>query len=223
MRNKATKTCPTCGADFLLWPFEVRKGRLYCSEPCRGAAQRVPLDQRFWQNVARGAADECWPWVGTLNAQGYGVIKRPGGRSGMARANRVSWELHNGPIPERMYVCHHCDNPACVNPAHLFLGTHAENMADAAQKGRRAAASRAYRAAHPESIIRGARHYLTRTPGLQRGELNRFSRLTEEQVREIRRRYAAGGILQRQLATIYGVTQTAISGVLRRRLWPHVD
>ena len=96
-----------------------------------------PLAERFWPKVDVRGPDECWPWRAT-QWRGYGKIGIGGATGTDVRAHRVSWEIHNGPIPAGMLVCHRCDAPSCVNPAHLFLGTQRDNMADMLAKGRHA-------------------------------------------------------------------------------------
>ena len=117
-------------------------------------------------------------------------------------AHRIAYELAYGP-PEGQ-VLHHCDNPPCVRPSHLYDGTHKQNMADRTNRGR---------------TYRGPRANVENIP---RGERNTNAKLTEAAVREIRALYAAGGISQQALADWYGVNQTKISDVVRRKTWKHV-
>lgn len=97
-------------------------------------AKGQPLAARFWSKVDKRGPDECWPWMGTRLRPGYGVMQVSGKR---VRATRVSWSLHNGaPFPQDRIACHSCDNPNCVNPAHIWAGTHSENTRDMIAKGR---------------------------------------------------------------------------------------
>jgi hypothetical protein len=91
----------------------------------------VDMD-RFWSKVAKGADDACWLWQAGRFKSGYGAFAM---RPHTKRAHRVAWELVNGPIPDGLHVLHECDTPPCCNPAHLFLGTHADNMRDRQSKG----------------------------------------------------------------------------------------
>ncbi len=150
---------------------------------------RPSAEDRFWRSVNK-TADGCWLWTaGSRTKQGYGNL-RVNGRS--TQAHRFSYALHNGPIPNGLHVLHRCDVVACVNPAHLFLGTDADNMADKMAKGRHRALS---------------------------GEECGTARLTRLKVDEIRARYACGGVSFMKLAREYGVAKYTINAVINRKTW----
>lgn len=152
--------------------------------------RRWPVADRFWPKVQK--TDGCWEWAAALNDAGYGVIGRGGRGRGNERAHRVSWAIHFGEIPRGMFVCHRCDNRRCVRPEHLFLGTHAENMADCRAKGRIA------------SPIGG------------------FERkTTDESVRFMRDAHAAGFSIAR-IAAAFGLSDITVSRIVRGKRWAHV-
>ena len=149
--------------------------------------------KRFWDKVDVKGPDDCWEWKLSKASHGYGQLSS-GHNKTPHKAHRLSWEIHNGPIPEGLEVCHKCDNRACVNPDHLFVGTHHENMLDMVAKGR--ATQRGFP-----------------------GERNGASKLTYKQVCEIRERYAQGSVSAAMLACEYPVGRNAIHLILRNKKW----
>ncbi len=99
----------------------------------RKPRRKMPLKERFEKNLSMEPNTGCWLWTGHQYTNRYGQI---GVNGSQVRANRLSWELHKGPIPKGLNVLHHCDTPECVNPYHLFLGTAKDNMADCIKKNR---------------------------------------------------------------------------------------
>ena len=147
-----------------------------------------------WDEVEKIAKlGPCWEWRGTIGTNGYGEISFGDTKT---RPHRVAFEVWNGPIPEGYLVRHKCDNPPCINPAHLELGTDADNSRDKVTRGR---------------------------AGALRGEAHLSAKLTEDQVREIRLRYAQGGVTQEMLAAEYGVAKPTIGGITSGRIWKHVS
>jgi len=143
--------------------------------------------KRFWSKVAVGEPDECWEWLAQKTGRGYGRFQincKPW------QAHRVAWVLTFGPIPEGLQCCHHCDNPSCVNPYHLFLGTNKDNIVDAAKKGRTA---------------RGKDHWK--------------SKLTVGDVLEIREMYAEGDWTQQDIALAFDVSRPTIYKILSGETW----
>lgn len=102
-------------------------------------ARRLTVEQ-FWAKIERG--DGCWTWLASVSPWGYGRSPFPGRSGRLVMAHRIAWELTNGPIPDGLIVCHHCDNPRCCRPDHMFLGTDKDNAMDAARKGRMGSANR---------------------------------------------------------------------------------
>ena len=149
------------------------------------------LPERFWKKVKISSEDECWEWQGMTIRSGYGRIYT--GNYKKELAHRVAWQLTYGDIPDGegyhgTCVLHTCDNRKCVNPKHLFIGSHADNIHDMCRKGRY----------HQENIPFGEGHA--------------NHKLTDEQIGEIR---AMHGMSQRQLASMYGVIQQQISRIKR--------
>lgn len=151
-----------------------------------------PLEERFWEKVKVGEAEECWLWTASCNLQGYGQINLGRKGDGISLAHRLAWELVRGPIPNVISVCHRCDTPLCVNPNHLFLGTHADNSADMVSKGRQPC-----------------------------GERNGHAILTELDVKTIWR-LLAKGVTHRAIAAMYGVGPSTIYDIKSERNWRYL-
>jgi hypothetical protein len=145
----------------------------------------VPIADRFWNRVEK--TDSCWEWTGA-RALGYGVIKS---RGKMYKAHRISWEAAFGAIPPGMLVCHRCDNPACVRPEHLFLGTDLDNARDKVAKGRQAR---------------------------QRGEAHPGRKLAQEQATEIRC-LAAWGNGHADIAAAFNISRSQVGRIVAGQRW----
>lgn len=148
--------------------------------------------ERFAQRAIK--TDGCWEWAGRKGRNGYGQTEfLVDGKRSVVYAHRLSYQLHKGPIPEGMFVCHSCDNRGCVNPEHLFAGTHQDNLNDAVSKGR-----------------------------MHLGSAHGLAKLDEKRVAEIKSELRLGAKNQKQLAAIHGVSHGAIQAIASGRNWRHV-
>jgi hypothetical protein len=166
--------------------------------------------RNFWRRVDSSLGnDSCWPWISSKSPSGYG--KYTGGSTDL-RTHRVAYALAYGELPDSkngipLCVCHKCDNPACCNPMHLFLGTNRDNTIDMIKKGRKNTPS-------------GDNHYAKKKPEkLARGERHGMTRLTWDDVRKIRASYASGCVTQDSLAIEFGVCRPAITNIINKKTW----
>lgn len=162
--------------------------------------EAIPLGERLLSKSIPEPNSGCWLWEGAPSVLGYGfvVVGSRGKDRQRMLAHRAAWLVAHGDLPSGMFVCHRCDNPACINPDHLFLGTHTDNMRDMAAKGRLVLPPRPTGAEHP------------------------LSKFTDEQVREIAQRLVANRETYAAIAKDYGVTESAIGPINRGETYAHV-
>jgi HNH endonuclease len=152
----------------------------------------INLQRRFWNKVHIGTLDECWPWTASKNRQGYGYF---GINGKIYKAHRTAYRFSFGPFDQQKDICHHCDNPCCCNPNHLFLGTVSDNMRDCLTKGR------------------GNKPF---------GERIGLSKLTADKVRAMRSIYTQGGLRIVDVAAQFGVCFSTARTAIRGITWRHV-
>jgi hypothetical protein len=155
-------------------------------------AKHAPAIERFHRFYTVSKITDCWEWKGFRDNEGYGrfgVTSRK-----YCRAHQYQYEINNGPVPKGMVIMHTCDNPPCVNPHHLKIGTHQENMADKVSKNRQA-----------------------------KGHKNGAAKLDEFQVKEIRTLYGTHLYTLHQLGEKYGVSYSTIWLIAKRKKWKHID
>lgn len=185
--------CAQCGSIFLDYPCKIRDGRKFCSHTCADASLQADVTDVFLASFDQGEKAACWEWEkAKFKSGGYGALWN-GASKKLLRAHRFSYEFYKGPIPDGLHVCHTCDNPPCINPNHLFLGTDKQNSADKVQKGRARWTSRP-------------------------GESNPAAVLSEKQVRLIRRLKGPAT----SIAVRFGVSDGTIRSIRNRQTWRHV-
>lgn len=225
---KVALTCEICGATFEKFPSLAHQKR--CSQKCYGVTrrgERIPLAER---HAAKTNYDgpvpahcpelgQCWLWTGGRYTSGYGIFGLGARGAGTKGAHVVAWELANSQtVPNGLWVLHKCDNKLCVRPTHLFTGTPSDNEQDMIQKGRAAWQT------DPTFSYqrRGDTHWMRSQPErVPRGEARSQAKLTDQGVREIRLRCAAGES-KASLARTFNVSEGLIRSVVFRRCWKHV-
>ena len=150
-------------------------------------------EKRFWEKIKVGNKDDCWEWQASKMSYGYGQFGISAGR--VILAHRYSWMLHFGSIPNGLFVLHHCDNPACVNPNHLFIGTQKDNLHDMIRKGR------------------------AKNPPMPMGDSNPNAKLSRHDVKDILNYFERGLATSRELRKLYDISKTTFYKISGRKHW----
>lgn len=151
---------------------------------------KLPIADRFWNKVNINNDDDCWPWIASKDAKGYGFFKLDGK---MVHAHRMALVLEGEKVPDKLLVCHKCDNPPCCNPRHLFIGTHKDNTQDSVRKGR-----------------------------WPIGEKHHNSKLTEKDIIKIRKLHSKENLSMYRIAKMFNVSNVLIGLIIKRKIWRHV-
>ena len=178
------KYCGTCKCGKLLGDYYSTQCQK-CYHKNRAGKERSDFRDRFFKYVSK--TPKCWIWTGSRDSHGYGAIKRFGKTR---KAARISYEMANGKFPKDLLVCHRCDNPPCVNPEHLFLGTYKDNSVDAYKKGR----------------LRGI---------VMKGLQNWRYKLTKEKRQDLKHLYLSGKESQTSISKRFGISQQLVSLIVK--------
>ena len=173
---------------------------MYVKKNIHPGPKRRSIMDRFMEKVSvPKIVSHCWIWNGKKDRKGYGLMYayRENGKPFNTGAHRIAWSLFRGKIEPGKIICHHCDVPDCVNPAHLFMGTYKDNVDDMDNKGRRVSC---------------------RCPG----EKNGGCKTNQEIVLKIKDDYKSGKYSQEQIGSFYGLKQSQISRIIRGKSWKHL-
>ena len=181
----------TCGVKHCVNPEHLEETNLF--------PVKATIEERFWAKVPERPDVGCWIWAGT-SISGYPAIRMGRKNEPWLRAHRVSYEIHHGPVPEGLFICHKCDTPRCVRPDHLYAGTHVDNMRDMHERGRENITG--LRPAKP-----GSAHFM--------------AKLSETDVHEIRKLRAAGCGLK-EIGKQYGIAPTHVHKIAHKKVWGHI-
>jgi len=186
--------CKQCKEHFVPWSKKAK----FCSYKCSSEFRKEESIERFWNKVDKNGPSlkkemtNCWLWKGAIDKSGYGIMCMKKHFKRQTSAHRISWTLINGKIPELKEICHKCDNPRCVRPDHLFVGTHKENMNDRDGKNRNA-----------------------------KGELNGRSKINSNDVIKIRK-LSESGLKYTKISNMYKIDRKTVKDIVVRKLWKHV-